>query len=279
MLVETGRRASRLGRRRALAGFAAAGLALALLPAAGAAAGTGQGGTRQASTRQASTGQGRAPLAGKIIGIDPGHNGLNYTSPAFLNRKIWNGREWEGCDTTGTRTAGGYTEARFTWNVATYLRADLVALGARVVMTRSGNHGLGPCVDQRARILDRAHANVSVDIHADYGPVAGRGFSILEPVADGPNNPVIKPSARFGRDVHAMMLRSTRLPVSDYYGRNGYISRDDLAGLNLTTMPKVLVECGNMHNPADAALLVRAGVQRGIAAALAAAIVRFLAGR
>ena len=254
--------------RRVLARLAAAGLALALLPTAGLSA------AGAASARPAA-----APLAGKIIGIDPGHNGLNYTSPAFLNRKIWNGREWEGCDTTGTRTAGGYTEARFAWNVATYLRADLVALGARVVLTRSGNHGLGPCVDQRARILDRAHANVSVDIHADYGPVSGRGFSILEPVADGPNDKVIKPSARFGRDIHAALLRGTRLPVSDYYGRDGYVSRDDLAGLNLTTMPKILVECGNMHNATDAALLVRPGVQRGIAAALAAAIVRFLTAR
>jgi N-acetylmuramoyl-L-alanine amidase len=146
-------------------------------------------------------------------------------------------------------------------------------------MTRSGNHGLGPCVDRRARILDRAHANVSVDIHADYGPASGRGFSILEPVADGPNNRVIRSSARFGRDIHAALLRDSKLPVSDYYGRDGYVSRDDLAGLNLTTMPKVLVECGNMHNAADAALLVRAGVQRGIAAALAAAIVRFLTAR
>jgi len=279
MLVETGRRASRPGRRRVLAWLAAAVLTLALLPAAGAAAASVRQAAAPGGNAPGGNKPGHAPLAGKIIGIDPGHNGLNYTSPAFLNRKIWNGREWEGCDTTGTRTAGGYTEARFTWNVATYLRADLVALGARVVLTRSGNHGLGPCVDQRARILDRAHANVSVDIHADYGPASGRGFSILEPVADGPDNRVIKPSARFGQDVHAMMLRHTRLPVSDYYGRNGYVSRDDLAGLNLTTMPKVLVECGNMHNAADAALLVRAEVQRAIAAALAAAIVRFLTAR
>ena len=276
--MKPGRRAACPGHRRILARLAAAGLALALLPAAGLAAAGAAASVRQPAAPGGS-GQGHAPLAGRIIGIDPGHNGLNYTSPAFLNRKIWNGREWEGCDTTGTRTAGGYTEARFAWNVATYLRADLMALGARVVMTRSGNHGLGPCVDKRAKILDRAHANVSVDIHADYGPVSGRGFSILEPVADGPNNQVIRPSARFGRDVHAAMLRYSELPVSDYYGRNGYVSRDDLAGLNLTTMPKVLVECGNMHNAADAALLVRAGVQRGIAAALAAAIVRFLTAR
>jgi N-acetylmuramoyl-L-alanine amidase len=218
------------------------------------------------------------PLAGKVVGIDPGHNGLNHTDPAFLNRRIWNGREWERCDTTGTQTAGGYTEASFNWNVAAYLRADLIRMGARVVLTRTGNHGLGPCVNTRAQILDRAHANVSIDIHADYGPASGRGFTILEPVADGPNDRAIGPSLRFGRDVHAMMLRDTTEPISDYYGRDGYISRDDLAGLNLTTMPKVLIECGNMNNAADAALLVRPSTPRTIAAALAAAITRFLTG-
>ncbi len=254
-------------RGRVLAGLAAAGLALALMPA-----------TVTSADVRAAPPASRPPLAGKIVGIDPGHNGLNYTSPAFLARKVWNGREWEGCDTTGTRTAGGYTEARFNWNVAVYLRADLIRTGARVVMTRNGNHGLGPCVDTRARILDRAHADVSVDIHADGGPRSGRGFTILEPVADGPDNRVIGASMRFGRDVHAMMLRDTAIRVSDYYGRDGYISRGDLAGLNLTTMPKVLIETGNMNNAADAALLVRPAVQRAVAAALAAAIVRFLAG-
>ena len=253
-----------------LAALLATGLAAAVLPA------TVTSADVRAAAPAAVSGP---PLAGKIVGIDPGHNGLNYTSPAFLNRKVWNGREWEGCDTTGTQTAGGYTEARFNWNVAVYLRADLIRMGARVVMTRTGNHGLGPCVDTRSRILNRAHANVSIDIHADYGPLSGRGFTVLEPVADGPNDKVIKPSLRFGRDVHAAMRNRTAMRVSDYYGHNGYIRRDDLAGLNLTTMPKVLIECGNMNNAADAALLVRPGVQRGVAAALAAAIVRFLTAR
>ena len=218
------------------------------------------------------------PLAGKIIGIDPGHNGRNYTDPAFLSRQVWNGRAWEDCDTTGTQTAGGYTEARFNFNVATYLRADLVKDGARVVMTRYNNHGLGPCVNRRARILDRARANVSIDIHADYGPSRGRGFTVLEPVADGPNNKVIKSSVRFGHDVHAAMLRSTPMRISDYYGKNGYIFRNDLAGLNLTTMPKVLIECGNMNNRTDARMLSSPAVQRAIARALEAAIIRFLRG-
>src|SRR5215813_4510178 len=105
------------------------------------------------------------PLAGKIIGIDPGHNGRNYTDPAFLNHQVWNGREWENCDTTGTETNGGYTEAKFNWLVATYLARTLRKDGAKVVLTRKNNHGIGSCVNKRARILDRAHANVSIDIH------------------------------------------------------------------------------------------------------------------
>ncbi len=221
----------------------------------------------------------RKPLAGKIIGIDPGHNGRNWAHPGYINRQVWNGREWENCDTTGTQTATGYTEARFNFNVAQYLRADLIKAGARVVMTRHNNHGVGPCVNTRAKILDRAHANVSVDIHADWGPASGRGFTILEPVADGPNNKVIKSSVRFAHDVHAAMRRDAPMPVSDYYGHDGYIFRNDLAGLNLTTMPKILIECGNMNNKADAGLLTRPSVQRRIARALAAAITKFLTRR
>jgi len=234
--------------------------------------------TQAASSRPASAGSGK-PLAGKIIGIDPGHNGRNWTDPRYIDHQIWNGQERENCDTTGTQTASGYTEARFNFNVAMYLRADLIKDGARVVLTRHNNHGIGPCVNRRARILDRAHARVSIDIHADYGPASGRGFTVLEPVADGPNDKVIRPSLRFGRDVHAAMVARTPLPVSDYYGHDGYIRRNDLAGLNLTTMPKVLIECGNMNNAADARLLVLPRVQRQIASALAAAIVKFLTGK
>lgn len=218
------------------------------------------------------------PLAGKIIGIDPGHNGRNYTDPAFLNHQIWNGREWEACDTTGTETNGGYAEPKFNWLVATYLARFLRRDGAKVVLTRTNNHGVGPCVNRRARILDRAHANVSIDIHADGGPPGGRGFTVLLPVRDRVNRKVIKSSNRFGRDVHRAFLRYTPIKVSDYYGHDGYIARPDLAGLNLTTMPKVLIECGNMRNAADARLLTSARVQRKIAWALSRAIIAFLAG-
>jgi N-acetylmuramoyl-L-alanine amidase len=215
-------------------------------------------------------------LAGKLIGIDPGHNGANGTDPSWLNHPVWNGREQEGCDTTGTQTAGGYTESQFNWNVATDLVADLRRLGARVVLTRHTNTGRGPCVDKRAEILDHARVAVAIDIHADGGPSDGRGFAILEPVPDGPNDRVIKASERLGLILRSRFAAVTRMPTSTYDGVHGITLRDDLAGLNLTTVPKVLIECGNMTNSTDAALLTRRSWQRRAALAMTEALRRFL---
>jgi N-acetylmuramoyl-L-alanine amidase len=242
----------------------------------------GQAGIVSAPPRAPSTPATRQPakpLAGRVVGIDPGHNGGNGADPAYINQIIWNGRESETCDTTGTQTDGGYTEARYTFNVALYLLADLRREGARVVMTRTTNDGVGPCVNRRAGILNRAGSDVAIDIHADGGPSWGRGFTVLEPVADGPNGKVISASQRLGDDVRLEMRRDTSMPVSDYYGHDGIQPRNDLAGLNLTTVPKVLLECGNMRNAVDAQLLTSAAFQAQVAKALAAAITLFLAQR
>jgi N-acetylmuramoyl-L-alanine amidase len=220
-----------------------------------------------------------APLAGKVVGIDPGHNGGNFSDPSFINRPVWNGREEEACDTTGTETDGGYTEARFNFNVATYLRADLLREGAKVVMTRRTNHGVGPCIDRRAQILDRAHADVAIDIHADGGPPGGRGVAILTPVPDGPNDRVIAASKRFGRILLRRYTAVTGIPISNYDGGGGFAPRDNLAGLNLTTVPKVLIECVNMRNATDAARLVKPSFQRLAAKSMADAITAFLKSR
>lgn len=247
-------------------------------PASGSPAAPGRSGHGADPGRRAPAGSAR-PLAGKIVGIDPGHNGGNFADASSIGRQVWNGREWEACDTTGTETDGGYTEAQFTFDVARYLRADLRRAGATVVMTRSSNDGVGPCVDRRSQIINAAHANVAVDIHGDGGPASGRGFTILEPVADGPNDAVIAASARLGSDVRQALLADVpAMPESTYSGDQGIMVRGDLAGLNLTTVPKVLVECGNMRNATDARMLVSPAFQRLVARTLAAAVIAFLRG-
>jgi N-acetylmuramoyl-L-alanine amidase len=147
-----------------------------------------------------------------------------------------------------------------------------------VVLTRSNNAGVGPCVTTRAAIVNDAHADVAVDIHADGGPTDGRGFAVLKPTADGPNDGVIGSSASFAATLRNALVAGTPMPVSNYDGIDGLQPRNDLAGLNLTTVPKVLIECGNMRNATDAALLVTPSFQQAVASAMAQAITTYLSG-
>ena len=164
------------------------------------------------------------------------------------------------------------TEALFNWRVALYLTADLRAAGATVVLTRTSDTGVGPCVTERAAIGNEVHANAAVSIHADGGPPGGRGFAILEPVADGINNAIIGPSAVLGADLRAAFAAGTGEPVSSYDGVDGIQPRDDLGGINLSIVPKVFIECANMRNAADAALVTSARWQVLAARAIAAGL-------
>ena len=217
-------------------------------------------------------------LRGKVVAVDPGHNGGNFDAVSAIGKLIWNGRESETCDTTGTETDGGYTEAQFNWDVALFLTADLRAEGATVVLTRTSNTGVGPCVTERAAIGNEVHANAAISIHADGGPPGGRGFAILEPVADGPDDAIIGPSVTLGADLRAAFASGSGEPLSSYDGTGGIQPRDDLAGLNLSRVPKVFIECANMRNATDAALVTSPRWQATAARAIAAGLTAFLTG-
>ena len=70
----------------------------------------------------------------------------------------------------------------------------------------------------------------------------------------------------------------TRLPYATYLGGNGLSVRSDLGGLNLSDVPKVIFETGNMRNPTDVALLESPDFRQRAAQALANGIAHFLAG-
>jgi N-acetylmuramoyl-L-alanine amidase len=215
-------------------------------------------------------------LSGKVIAIDPGHNGGNGGDPGFINTPIFNGVEDEACDTAGAETASGFTESQFNFNVAEYLTAELRAAGATVVLTRTSNTGVGPCVTERAAIGNDAHADAAVSIHADGGPVGGSGYAILEPVADGINNAIVGPSAVLATDLRNSFGAVTSEPTSNYDGVDGLQPRDDLGGINLSTVPKVFIECANMNNPADAAEVVTPSWQSLAANGIAQGLTAFL---
>jgi N-acetylmuramoyl-L-alanine amidase len=220
------------------------------------------------------------PLAGTTVHVDAGHNGANATHPAQINRLVPAGRGGfrKACDTTGAQTNDRrLTEARFALDLALRLQRRLDALGARIVMTRSTNDGVGPCVDERAAIGNRARADVALSIHADGGSPDGHGFHVIAPLARRAIEPaIVAPSLRFARILRAR-LDAIGLPRSTYIGGGtGLVTRDDLGGLNLSRVPKAFVELGNMRNAADARLLVRTAHRDRIAVALTSAIRRTL---
>ncbi|MFC6081099.1 N-acetylmuramoyl-L-alanine amidase [Sphaerisporangium aureirubrum] len=218
------------------------------------------------------------PLSGKVIVIDPGHNGGNYRDPAAINKKVNVLTQWKACDTTGTATNDGYSEAAFTWDVAKRMVKLLKAEGATVKLTRRDNTSVGPCITQRAAIGNDAHADAAISVHADGAGAADRGFHVIMPKKiRGPVDPVVGDSKRLGLAVRKAFRDGTGLPYSTYIGRDALDYRSDLGGLNLSTVPKIFIETGNMRNASDAARLKDPAFRQRIAESLAKGLRSYLA--
>lgn len=208
-----------------------------------------------------------------VVYIDPGHNGSNDAS---ITRQVTTGRGGtKDCQTSGTKSNSGFPEHTFTWDTALRVRQELNALGVRTALTRGDDTGLGPCVDARAAMENAVHPNAILSIHADGGPPSGRGFHVN--YSAPPLNQVqAGPSVQYAR-VMRDQLQASGIPPSNYIGQSGLYGRADLTGLNLAQYPSILVECGNMKNPADAALMESAEGQQKYADALTRGVASFLA--
>jgi N-acetylmuramoyl-L-alanine amidase len=216
-------------------------------------------------------------LSGYVVVLDPGHNGANWRHPNEISRHVDIGTGSKECDTTGTQSHGGLPESALNWDVVSRLRALLEGAGAEVVLTRQDDAGWGPCIDERARIGNQNGGHVAVSIHADGGPDDGRGFHIIHPTSiPGLTDGIADESEALARALDATYLRGTGVPPADYIGEGGYSQRGDLGSLNLSTIPKVFVEMGNMRNPTDAALFDDDGFRTVAATAIAEGIADFL---
>ena len=118
----------------------------------------------------------------------------------------------KACDTTGTSTNDGISEAWYDFDVAVRLVRILRSEGARVVLTRKSNDGVGPCIDERAAIGNRAHADAAISIHADGGPPGGRGFDVIYK----PNAPASHRLALAVRRAFAVITGEQVLDIRDF---------------------------------------------------------------
>ncbi|WP_322755645.1 MULTISPECIES: N-acetylmuramoyl-L-alanine amidase [unclassified Frankia] len=223
-----------------------------------------------------SAGQDR--LRGRTILLDPGHNGGNAAAAAVISRKVDAGGAEKECDTAGAETNDGYPEHAFAFDVAIRAAALLRGRGATVVLTRPDDSGVGPCINERARIGNDVHADAAVSVHADGGPPTGSGFHIIAPSLgpDGANAVILAPSARLADALRIGFEHDTGEPRADYVADAGLSFRADLGGLNLSRVPKVFIECANMRNPADATRVSDATWRQHAAQGVADGITLFL---
>jgi N-acetylmuramoyl-L-alanine amidase len=279
--------------------------AVVLLGGCGTAAGSssGSGGTHSTGTARGADGKNAAggttapsatptsatasaetlPLAGKVVALDPGHNPTNYQHTKEINRLVNIGTNRKECDTTGTETNAGYPEASYTLDVSRRVREILAARGAKVVLTQDGDLPYGPCVDQRARIGNDAHADAALSIHADGAPAGAHGFHVIAPkslhsgAAD--TRKIAAPSLLLATTLRTHFKAATGEPFANYLGGGkGLMVRDDLGGLNLSTVPKVFIECGNMRNQQDATALTDPAWRQRAAQGIADGLTAFLEG-
>lgn len=223
------------------------------------------------------------PLKGKVVVIDPGHNPGNFRHTGEINRQVDIGTNRKECDTTGTSTNDGYTEAKFTLDVAHRMRALLEEQGATVKLTQDADRPFGPCVDERARIGNEAKADAVVSVHADGSGAGNRGFHVILPgsvrAGAADTRAIVAPSRDLGERVAGRFVAVTGSAPSNYIGDGtGLVTRKDLGGLNLSTVPKVFIECGNMRDSKDAALLTSGAWRQKAAQGISEGIVSFLRG-
>jgi N-acetylmuramoyl-L-alanine amidase len=214
----------------------------------------------------------------RLVLLDPGHNGGNAQHVSEINKKVPDGRGGtKPCNTVGTQTNPGeeaITEHEFTYFVAKGVKTILEQNGVKVAMTRDSDDGWGPCVDARGKQAGAIHADAVISIHADGAPAAAHGFHVIYP-KPALNSAQGQPSvslATYLRDG----LSDQMLPTSTYIGKKGLIGRSDLAGLNWSTRPAAMIECGNMKNPQDATNMISDAGEARYANGIATAILRWL---
>ncbi len=219
----------------------------------------------------------RGPVGGgKTVVIDPGHNGGNASAPDVINSLVPAGfGQTKACNTTGTETNDGYPEHEFAWAVANDLRPLLQAQGINVVMTRSSDDGVGPCVNERAAIGNENNADVVISIHGDGDEASANGFYVMTAEQDPAGAEMASRSQNLAVDVRDG-LAGAGLAPSNHLGSAGLWPRNDLAGLNLSLRPTVMIEAGNMRNSADAALMSSDAGHRQVAQGLANGVLNYL---
>jgi N-acetylmuramoyl-L-alanine amidase len=222
-------------------------------------------------------------LAGKTVFLDPGHQGS--VAGNDLDKPVPDGRGGtKPCQTTGATSPEGVPEHKVNWDITQLVKAGLESQGAKVVLSRPDDTGWGGCIDDRANAANASNADLAVNIHADStspGTDPGKsGFHIIVPELPIPDATVNEVQSGKGRKAAEQMrdaFKTAGFAPANYAGaQDGLQTRADVAAVNLTKVPDVFAELGNLSNPTDAAALSGTEGQLKYAIAIVDGVIRYL---
>ena len=161
-------------------------------------------------------------LNGKVIVVDAGHGGPDRGS-----------------------TSGGAEEKNITLFLSRFVRDELTAEGATVIMTR--NDDSFPSLDSRPELANNNHADIFVSIHANE-PGRKSNNTASGTIVFYHKGSVI---SKFMGECIQTELQKFNLMSSTGVRSDGTIYSSGFAVLRLSSMPGVLIETGFMTNQKD----------------------------
>lgn len=165
-----------------------------------------------------------------------------------------------GMETAGKRSPDGLLrENMFNRAVAALLDGHLRRCGFKALLVAPGDNDVP--LSTRTAAANKAKADLYVSIHANAFRAVWNGARGIE-TFHFPGSTAGKKAAEI---LHRHLLTGTKLPNRGVKSANFHVLRE-------TDMPAVLVECGFMTNPEEAALLMSGAYQAECAEELARGI-------
>lgn len=210
------------------------------------------------------TGEPAGRLAGVKIGIDPGHqeHGNNGKETIAPNSKKTKPKVSSG--TRGVKTK--IPEYMTVLEISFALRDALLAEGAEVYMTRE-THDVDISNQERAKMMNDLGVDLVLRIHCDgtnKKSANGIGLFVNKSYA------ISKESKRAAQCILPRMVEATGAK------KRGVYERDTYTGLNWSTVPCILVECGYLTNPDEDVRLNDPEYQKLLAQGMVEGIVDYM---
>lgn len=187
-------------------------------------------------------------LAGKTIVVSPGH-GVYGTNGAV--------------DRGAISKINGLDEVTFNTPVAVKLRDLLQAAGAKVIMARSTTTPVNMSLIDRANLANYNNADAFVEIHGDSAANPD-AYGIGTWMFDGSQRLTSSAQSDMRHEFASVMNQA----LSDVTGQPAYVKFGNFAVLRENEVPCVLIECGFLSNPEDAARLATPEYQNTLALAM-----------